>query len=320
VLDDVQHVGGSWCAPARFHRFHRFRVPNGQNGGSVGWRRPIERRALIVPGDPQPESETAPGKGIAAAKVKEWLRTQGYPLEFATARTLRAAGFDARQGRSYMDVTATGGRVREIDVLAPLREVDQDVSVALVAECKYTVGKPWVVLTGTAFLKPADVLEATIASDNVRPLLVGRARNPNVRGVPQFLEIPERHGFSVVTAFRTQDQESDASYRAMSQVVGAARNVWVAVTSQVWKLVWPVVVIEGQLFETQDDGGEDVQEVGRSRIMWHGASAARPVVVDVVTVGELEAYAQQAYGALQGIQNLLGEKAYEARREAGEPR
>src|SRR5450759_37425 len=77
------------------------------------------------------EAEPA-GKGVPPERIKAWLRTVGYPLECATARTLRAAGFDARQGRSYMDVTASGGRVREIDVLAPLREVDQDVSVALV--------------------------------------------------------------------------------------------------------------------------------------------------------------------------------------------
>jgi len=282
--------------------------------------RTIEWRALILPGDPSPEPEPAPSKGAPPEKIKAWLHTVGYPLEFATARTLREAGFDARQGRSYMDVTASGGRVREIDVLAPLRETDQDVSVALVAECKYTVEKPWVVLTTTALLQPADVLEATLASDNVRPLLVGRARNPNVRGVPQFLEIPTRHGFSVVTAFRPLDQDSDAAYRAMSQVVGAARNVWSTETSQPWKLIWPVVVIEGQLFETADDGGEEVREVGRSRIMWHGASAARPVVVDVVTSDNLKAYAEEAYGALRGIQNLLSEKAYEARRSASEDR
>jgi hypothetical protein len=272
-------------------------------------------------GEPSSESEPAP-RTVLPEKIKAWLRTVGYPLEYATARTLREAGFDARQGRSYMDVTASGGRVREIDVLAPLREVDPDVSVALVAECKYTVGKPWVVLTSDVVLQPADVLEATIASDDVRPLLVGRARIPNVRGVPPFLEIPTRHGFSVVPAFRAIEAENDApyrdaAYRAMSQVVGAARNVWLTEASHSWKLVWPVVVIEGQLFETQDDGGEEVREVGRSRIMWHGASAAQPVVVDVVTSGDLQVYAQEAYGALRGIQNLLGEKAYEARRATG---
>jgi hypothetical protein len=139
--------------------------------------------------------------------------------------------------------------------------------------------------------------------------------------VPQFLEIPTRHGFSVVPAFRPLEAENDsayrdAAYRAMSQVVGAARNVWLTEASHPWKLVWPVVVIEGQLFETQDDGGEEVREVGRSRIMWHGASAAQPVVVDVVTSGDWKSYTQEAYAALRGIQNLLGEKAYAARRAA----
>ena len=33
----------------------------------------------------------------------EWLQTQGYPLEYETARVMRRAGFRVEQGRHWMD-------------------------------------------------------------------------------------------------------------------------------------------------------------------------------------------------------------------------
>lgn len=251
------------------------------------------------------------------ANARRWLLEQGYPLEFATARILRGAGFDARQGRFYEAVAPEGVRVREIDVLAHLRPLDPAVAVALVAECKRT-SKPWIVLTGEAMLSPTEVLNATVASASARALLVALASRPGVKGGPPFFELPTRHGFAVVEAYRPPNQKVGAADDAMAQVVDAAQSGGLApepsfYERDAWSFAWAVIVIDGQLFETTNDDGTELQEVDRARILWYGATAERAVLVDIVRSRHLSTYAAEAHSGLRAIQDLLSEEAQRRR-------
>jgi hypothetical protein len=237
--------------------------------------------------------------------VRAWLLRAGYPLEYEAARLLRAASFTVRQGRSYLDPGEN--KVREVDVVASLRG-SHDVEVSLVVECKRTVRTAWVVLTHESPLRAADVLASTISTRHAREVLVERANTRN-QGIPPFLEVEVRHGFSVVQAHRAaEDDRPEQPFKAMSQVTAAA----IATISRDefgMKLAWPVVVIDGPLYEvTATDSGDDVAPTDYARVMWHGAVAGQPVVVDIVRRPALEQYAARAYQGLRSVQNVLGEQ------------
>jgi hypothetical protein len=88
------------------------------------------------------ESDSQPLHG----KVFDWLTKQGYFLEMRVAKALADSGFSVSLFESYVDPKSAA--VRQIDVAASLtREVAGiTVSVALLVECKYCRGKPWVIL------------------------------------------------------------------------------------------------------------------------------------------------------------------------------
>jgi hypothetical protein len=86
--------------------------------------------------------------------VEKFIRSSGFPLEFATGRALRAAGFVPQHGRHYA-ATLPDGQVknREIDVLAPLFDSRLAAPTSLVVECKHATA-PWVVMSGDEDARP----------------------------------------------------------------------------------------------------------------------------------------------------------------------
>lgn len=88
-------------------------------------------------------------------KVRDWLSTEGYPMEFAVADMARRAGFNATMG-TY--IKWPDGTQREIDVQAavPGEMVDAQhvvsIGASLIIECKYSKQAPWVGLCPQTFL------------------------------------------------------------------------------------------------------------------------------------------------------------------------
>ncbi len=80
-------------------------------------------------------------------KLREWLNSEGYPLEFATANTFRRCGFATRQGSYVRDQESENPR--EIDVTASIHASDGDSLIRIyhVIECKWSQDKPWIVFT-----------------------------------------------------------------------------------------------------------------------------------------------------------------------------
>ncbi len=98
-------------------------------------------------------------------RVEKWINTEGYPLEFRTARALRQAGFRVRQG--YYTRDDSNETPREIDVYAStdLRIDDLLLRVSLVIECKYVFEKPWIIFTSSSSrIAPSACMAQTISS------------------------------------------------------------------------------------------------------------------------------------------------------------
>src|SRR4051794_38670734 len=85
--------------------------------------------------------------------VRDWLRGEGYPLEYEKAREMARVGYRPWQGRYYQDPET--GAFREVDVQAtePESSASPWRPVQVVAECKQNT-KPWLVLTETLDLPP----------------------------------------------------------------------------------------------------------------------------------------------------------------------
>ncbi len=150
-----------------------------------------------------------------AESILTWLRKGGFPLEYHTARVLRAAGFFADQGQHYLDPVQQGTN-RETDVVAWLHE-DVPVLVAMVIECKAASDKPWVALTTTTIQgTDRSGYQGRAANDALGSGWIG------VDLITKKLPLPDRYAFTVVEA---HNDRNDRAHSALEQVISAAVGI-----------------------------------------------------------------------------------------------
>lgn len=241
-------------------------------------------------------------------KVQVWLETEGYPLEFRVADTFRRAGFDTSQGL-YVKDPATG-EAREIDVLADITirpSEDKWFRISQMVECKWSKDKPWVIFTSarTGMAESACIAQS-IGSSLGEAAMFCLAGDTDLHSLELF-KCPERGGFAGRRAFEKQEKDKfDQFYRAIQGLVANATS-----RAQSYDrprdesgeiphyglLVFPIIVIDGNLFEGFYDpktGGIVVQEANYVRMLWRGSTANRRAItpVDIVTVTSIDTFAQ----------------------------
>lgn len=241
--------------------------------------------------------------GDAIEAVRKHLRDGGIPLEYAAARTLTAAGFQALQRRAYTDPNE--GRRREIDVIGDVASRDVDgpnlkIRVSLVFECKHTT-VPWIVLTESAHVLPSDVLGGMIATERAATILVTSAKRAGVTA-PAFFRVAPLHGFGIAIAGRDDREGHEALQQVTSACFGIASSGQFS-----WIVTWPALVIDGPLFlaSYDADGQDHVEAVQEARLIWHGGSSIRAVPVDVVRIDHLPDYAERALRGLRDVRERL---------------
>ena len=93
-------------------------------------------------------------------KLRNWLESQGYPLEMRVARSFRRHNFRVFKSDYYKDPDS--GVMRETDVRPSLQDEIHGVlgRIGFVIECKQSKDKPWVLFTGaTSLADPARVVQ-----------------------------------------------------------------------------------------------------------------------------------------------------------------
>jgi hypothetical protein len=244
--------------------------------------------------------------------AREWLKKQGYPFEMLVADTLRKRGFWVRQGEYYMDPQT--GKGREIDVVANVSIVRHyptfHLYLTLIIDCKRTMGKPWILMTGKESGPMPREHGNTPASKHGASILTNISLIKSLKpGGVMFG--PPRTGYSCISTGRDKNQQ-DPAYTAPLTVVGAAKAQDAKV--DLFKdgfgdtpratLYLPVIVVQGELAECSltDDGDLELRAIpwGRLRLT-NPEVGPTPYAVDIVTYASLPEYAARAFRDIEAL-------------------
>jgi hypothetical protein len=246
-------------------------------------------------------------------KLREWLLSQGYPLEMRVAQHLRQAGLRVTQSEVYTDPET--GKIRETDVVGRLwtafdimERIDVSLGLSAVVECKQSRDKPWILFTtDTSELHRRLTLSTRIASD-FASFVVSRVDTDAIATLPAFALGP-RHAYSISQAFRKD--APDAAYSAVTAVLNAARaQCAFRLTSGLridaaFELALPLVVIEGRLFECflTDGSSPQLEEVEHGSLLWR-EPGARWLTINVMTIEYLERFVPSLKTAFDALLEL----------------
>jgi len=200
------------------------------------------------------------------SKVREWLETQGFPLEMRSAAAFRMAGFEVAQSAYYVDPET--GKAREIDVIA--RDPDHlgVLNIGFIVECKSS-SKPWVLLCSPDTLVGYNRAFAFAAlSDKAKDALLDRL----VDMLPRFswLRKDGLTGYALRQAF----SDADSAYAAAISVAKACDGFVRECDGKYRALAFafPVIVVDGPLVRCllSDKGDIVLEEAEQGEFLFTG--------------------------------------------------
>jgi hypothetical protein len=234
------------------------------------------------------------------SRLSGWLEEQGYPLEMVVARTFREADFRTLQSSYYTDPESDVQR--EIDVIAYRQNQIGKilVRVSFAIECKLSRDKPWVLFTSedVRLAGPARVVQRA-SSGLGHKFLSSIARDEDIQTL-NMLSLPRRPGYGVTQAFTSgQDTPYTACMGVAKCAVAEVLAADKASRTQgpLLKIVFPVVVMDGKLFECYltEDGAITVLEIERGILVWRNPIVRVPhTIIDIVTVTGLPSLVRDA--------------------------
>ena len=242
------------------------------------------------------KSEPRPPKDLPT-KIREWLDTQGYPLEMRVASAFhQARGYTIEQSHYY---TGDDGQLHEIDVYASRARLIADnnketafVTVDVVVECKSNpkTEKPWIVFTAPAnpiheslgtYYNLMSRLAVHVVEEHEHQAAVAKAR---------LFDLGARVGYGIACAnvHEGGNSNDDLAYRAVSKLVRAAEALhYENLERGEFRITIPVLAVRTPLFECYlEDGELQIAERKQQKLMWPRAPKEpherRRVTVNVV--------------------------------------
>lgn len=233
--------------------------------------------------------------------VREWLRGQGFRVEFEAEAVLRSRGYQTTIGAMF---PGPDGNLREVDVYATQCQVADPAApraklqAAIVVECKYATD-PWVLLGSKKLAEPHSVPQYVPRSEN----LPGRYRRSRTRGgasptAPR-RELYVSHGVKIARDKEAKNKSERAEpFCAVEKVVSIA---WASVAEApslhghrdiaTHRVALPVVVVDGGLFVAeyrQADHDFSVRAVEFGHLLYN--KPPHPTIAAIVTLDALGIY------------------------------
>lgn len=247
-------------------------------------------------------------------KVSKWLNKQGYPLEMRVASTLQQSGFRVVQSEYFSDPET--GDSRELDIVAYKQKEVENIlfRISLLIECKRSTDKPWLLFTSdkTRLADPARVAQRA-ANSLGRHFLLEACQNADIQRLPIF-SIPERPAYGVTQALTSG---KDVCYSAVTSVSKAALATVAKLDerkeaekkeirilrrrSNICSVVFPIVVVEGKLFEVflDDDANVVVDDIDKGTLLWRNPMVGMPhTIVNIVSSSSFEQFSHEALASI----------------------
>ena len=245
--------------------------------------------------------------------LRTWLGKAGYPFELRVGAVLRKAGWEIEHGAFYLD--SETGKSREIDLVATRRVIDVGArsvpggspnnfaAVRLVIECKTSVHKPWVVFSAPGGALRVNSLFSTPRGVDELSQRCTAALGPMDEGAQTLLgpSLVLAHG---ITRAFSDGKPGDPSspYAALRGSLSAALAMGTdalhrarrLATTRGWaELIFPVVVVDGELFQyaVDEQGVESLDILERCSVVMPSPKDGSVVVVEVMTFIGLEKFA-----------------------------
>ncbi|MBU4233078.1 MAG: hypothetical protein L6277_01015 [Desulfobacterales bacterium] len=191
-------------------------------------------------------------------KIHDWLSSQGYPLEMQVSLAFKQSGFSIRQSNFYADPET--GESREIDVIATTEDLSWSKYVSYVIECKVSRDKPWVLFTTENLFEGWNIFFT-------RAVLTEEARNVLIKAFsedkdnPKFEWLREKllSGYGLTQAFTSGRDIPHEAIMSVSKGAIARKVEQDKRAGGVFDVIFPVIIIDGRLFECFLDNSCSVQ-------------------------------------------------------------
>ncbi|GEM44821.1 hypothetical protein [Deinococcus cellulosilyticus] len=237
--------------------------------------------------------------------VNTWINSQGYPLEFKTARILKKCGLATQQGIHISD----NGNAREIDVIANKVLLEEfSVCFEYIIECKNISEKPWIIFDSEDYVFSESYHFRYISAN----ILAARA----LRNCLETYDFKRSRLFTFPTGFGITSMTNsgkDNSYNSVQSVCGNTllrKELFDRIRNEksypiVSTISVPLIVVEGNLFRATYDDTLDTMiatEVNTAKLLWNGSNKTdNPIIVDVVNVRFLENYINERIGEIDSL-------------------
>ncbi|MBE0680528.1 MAG: hypothetical protein IH589_01330 [Anaerolineales bacterium] len=277
-----------------------------------------------------------------STQVKKWVEEQGYSLEMRVAKKFQESGFQVSQFEHFIDQES--GSVRPVDVVVSLSKDigNSRIVIKLYIECKYSAkDKPWViVVTSDKFDKfsffsrilkgehPSswsniDILQGRVAAkivqalDSNLSLDVFSIKNPGYV-VAESLTNQKDHAYEAIIqiskSVEAHDTESEETYKQTTQTLDDSEITDSSSSFGLFvSIAFPIVVINGQLFESYlgNNNEVEVSEIQSGMVFVpyrrREANPHSQVVLSPVTV-VTEKYLDNYVSLIkQGIESMLSQ-------------
>lgn len=225
----------------------------------------------------------------ANKRVRDWLLSQGYPLEMRTAKVFQDADYRVIQSEYYSDPESD--TTREIDVYAfSQEEVGQGlIRVSWVVECKSTTGKPWVLFTSNRKFSGRARVVQRAASRLGRSFLLKISGSDAAKRLRLF-HVSERPAYAMTEAFTTGHDRAYEAAMAASKAAAAQAAAAESPRGDIAEIVFPLIVVSGNLFEAYlDESGElAVETIYSGTLVWRKPVVGVPfTIISVVAESHL---------------------------------
>lgn len=198
-------------------------------------------------------------------KIISWISKGGFPLEMRLSKALSGGGFDVVQSVYYRDEESN--KYRETDIVASkyIKLKNRWIHVTFIIECKKITDKPWVVFKNKELSNISNNKLPVYHTENAFAFFENTENEGEFKSDLLYKNNRDL-GYSVQTAF---NPGVDKSYESIQSVTKACEYFSNKLNErrQVSSFYFPVIVVEGKLFEAFYSNEIEVNEVNESELL-----------------------------------------------------